>query len=615
MRNRAFHVLGVGFWAVLPLTAIALVLRALVLDADPAYPLWAGYVTDEGRWTEFARELVLVGSPNSNELTTIHLVLAPAYQGLAALLFALFGPSMVVARALSALFGVLLVVFVYLALQKRLTAEASVLGAVLIAVQPDLVFLSRSAIPEMPALFFETVAFALLVLGSGAAGAFLAGIALAAALGMKATVAPVILAFFAIAWAATGSGEETVRTRGARVGSFALGVSVPGFVVLALASIVIAVPDVSRLTDVVLDFLEPGSVYGAMARLWYSPEAPGLFVLLAPAWVLASIIFAAGLEIPDRLRAIYFGSAIWAGTWLLVAAILAYFPARYVSHVFVPLAIHVAAGVSILQHVGERSEIMESLRQVAGMRHLVARICISIGPAVLVTSVLLLGPLSLWVATNSLSVQVLVVAGATLVLVVAGVNARPSRNVFIVGLLPVVFTPVWLTLRLLSDVHSGFWDSDGIGVGVRLAALLISTLICAAVYRDLEHRRRRAWEYSIAGAVLICTPWLGEVGPRIASPTFTLRTAAASIEAATDAVVGSVESEGVFLYTNLRFTRDLEDGEPPNVVVTAFHPLPEDIRDRYSIVSEHPIHLGAAYMAREEPIEPKIWVYRRSERP
>ena len=60
---------------------LGLAARFLVLASDPAYDLWAGYVTDEGRWTEQARSLVLFGQTDlTSVLSRMHLLLAPLFQ-------------------------------------------------------------------------------------------------------------------------------------------------------------------------------------------------------------------------------------------------------------------------------------------------------------------------------------------------------------------------------------------------------------------------------------------------------------------------------------------------------------------------------------------------------
>ena len=82
------------------LLAAACLLRVVFLDMDPHYYQWAGYVTDEGRWTEQARTFAQLGTVE--EGGRIHLLLAPLFQALSYVSFEVFGVSLVSARLTSA---------------------------------------------------------------------------------------------------------------------------------------------------------------------------------------------------------------------------------------------------------------------------------------------------------------------------------------------------------------------------------------------------------------------------------------------------------------------------------------------------------------------------------
>src|SRR5687768_1313015 len=103
-----------------------IVLRFLYLDADPHYYGWWGYVTDEGRWVTHARELVLFGQVRAVDWT-LHLMLAPVFQGISYVTFKLLGVSIFSARLFSALCGSGLLVVAWTLLRRLATPPALLL--------------------------------------------------------------------------------------------------------------------------------------------------------------------------------------------------------------------------------------------------------------------------------------------------------------------------------------------------------------------------------------------------------------------------------------------------------------------------------------------------------
>ena len=99
--------------------------------------------------------------------------------------------------------GCALIVLFWALLRHTVKPEALVLGVVLLAVQADLVMLSRMAIPEMASMLAQLVSYALVVAGRASRGRMiLAGVVLAAAVGFKATtvlVLPIFLVMIPVA--------------------------------------------------------------------------------------------------------------------------------------------------------------------------------------------------------------------------------------------------------------------------------------------------------------------------------------------------------------------------------------------------------------------------------
>ena len=94
----ADRMVGGLIWLVL-LAAIAV--RLLFLDADPPAGGWYGFITDEGRWVETARNLYMQGTLGLYSFSKLHLVLSPLFQAIAWLQFEFFGLGFWQARLLS----------------------------------------------------------------------------------------------------------------------------------------------------------------------------------------------------------------------------------------------------------------------------------------------------------------------------------------------------------------------------------------------------------------------------------------------------------------------------------------------------------------------------------
>jgi hypothetical protein len=193
--------LRVGFsvatWAALGILALGVLLRISYLDSDPYYYAWAGYITDEGRWVQNARSLALRGTL-FEEPWNIHFLMAPLFQVGTYVAFVIGGVGMLTSRLLTALSGSAMLVLFWMLLRHTVKREALVLGVTLLAVQADLVMLSRMAVPEIASMLAQLASYALIVGERSSPGRMvLAGVVLATAVGFKAT-AVLVLPIFSI---------------------------------------------------------------------------------------------------------------------------------------------------------------------------------------------------------------------------------------------------------------------------------------------------------------------------------------------------------------------------------------------------------------------------------
>lgn len=575
------------------------------------YPLWDGYVPDEGRWTEIAREVALGRPAELDYLSRLHVMLSPVYQAVTTAVFLVFGPSMTVARAISAGFGVALTTGAYLFLGRYLTPSAAVAGALLLAFQPDLVFLSRTAIPEIPALFFETVAFFILVSGPGYRRALLAGLTLALALGMKGTAAPVVVAMAGVALLSHG---DRVRGPVLRLAAMSVGVVVPGLLAGALALLALGGGGEGGLFDAasqVAEFVQPATPYGVLAQLWYSPAAPWVFALLLPIWVIAGLVVAKGTTLPGRLRPIYLGSAAWIAVWLGCAALLEYFPERYAAHVFAPLAINLAAGISILHGWSTDTSLADRVRRGSPTQQAFVRAWFSIAPAVLVGSILLAALSAFVPGADRLTTQILCV-GVLFVLLVLVAPRNPAGTPAVVGVFaPPIFVAAWYAQSAWPAAATAFWDTSLSAAATRAALMMGAGALVVALKRHVERVGPTPGLW-LAWLPLVAVPWLGQIVPPMVAPTFTLKEAAQRLEEVAEGadLVGAQLSEGLFLYTDLEFTRVTMGPNPPDVIVAAFYPL-DYLGPEYRI-ERHDFRVSDAYLARGAPGEHAIWIYERT---
>jgi len=184
-----------------PTLALCLLLgvsAALRLIALPAFP---EIVADEGLWTNSSKNFVAFGDWFMDGRK--HLFLSPVFHALSVGVFAVFGPAIATARAISGAAGTVSVLLLYL-LVHRVTSrrDLAFVSATLLGVTADFIFQSRLALIESLQLCF-LLASALALSSGGTRGALTGGLAFAVALLTKANAASfaVVLPFFLLAGA------------------------------------------------------------------------------------------------------------------------------------------------------------------------------------------------------------------------------------------------------------------------------------------------------------------------------------------------------------------------------------------------------------------------------
>ena len=324
-------------------------LRLVFLDADPDYYAWVGYITDEGRWVAHAREMALFGHLGQGEWL-LHLILAPLFQTVAYVAFKLIGVSIWAARLPTALAGGLLLVSFWLLLRRVVSPGALLVGVALLALDVDLIELSRVAVPETAAMLVEIWAYALVASGRlTPIRLFSAGLVVAGAVAVKATSLPVIVIFSAVVFFQPGP-DDPAPSRWRR-----LALLWAGFLAPLLIAVLLAVLVAPRLLGalagnlgVLGHFLLPARPFTIANFFVEAPFAPTLNIWAVGALLSMAVCLLARGEGQPAVRRHFIASAIWYGLYTPLMLSLDYFPDRYKAHVLVPLAINLAAGWALL---------------------------------------------------------------------------------------------------------------------------------------------------------------------------------------------------------------------------------------------------------------------------
>lgn len=596
--------------AVLALVA-GVVLRLIFLDADPVYDLWAGYLTDEGRWTEQARRVILFGSLNLDGwYSRVHLGLAPLYQAVTALSFAVFGVGFSSARLVSALSGIALLLSAFLFLRRRFSSEALLLTTVVLALQPDLLLLSRVAIPEMASMLFQFLAFSILLSAPRSARrAATGGLLTAVALGFKVTAAPIVPIFAVIVWAVHHVDDPVSRS--IRLAAFVAAVLAPAIAVFGLSMVAgvapaIEVADLSRL----FGFIQFASAYSVADFLFDSPYVKGLNVVLLGLWTIAGMLIARGRLPKSGARDIYVGSAIWLVVWLGFSSVLEYFPLYYTFHVFVPVALNLGAGLTLLQSHGP-SGIVDYLARAEGRAAKIATIWLLLPLTVLLCRLMGAATDVAGFTLERLSHRLALIAVLHLVLVTVAMRWRPHRLIAGSVCLPLVVVAIWSLAGQARLVDGVFWSANGMSSLVTwVSVLLMAAVIIALLFARYEPGAP-TWKWAFGYILALSSVWLLQIVPNVVSRTYTIADTSmalgAEIEDAAGIASGSAAS--IFLGNRLHYTVGAGHGLLPEFFVVAFDRLPPPLLEDYRLIREYPLEFGA--VSELDPGQLTLKIYRR----
>lgn len=581
-----------------------IMLRLLFLDADPDYYAWIGYITDEGRWVAHAREMALFGHLTNTDWL-VHLLVAPLFQAGSYLVFLLLGVSLWSSRLLTALSGSAILVLFWLGLRRVLAPSAMLVALVLLAFEVDLVMLSRVAVPEMPAMLLQLAVYVLLVTGRPSRGRlFGAGLLLLAMVAIKATTLLMVAIFSVIVLVQPG--DEPVR-RGRALLSFWAGFLTPLLPLLAVLGLGwIPRPAAWANIGILGAFIGLSTPY-SIAAFPFDTEFGPVFNVWALGLCLVGVAWLAqrGEPVELPLRRLYLTAGIWYGLYVPLMVVSLYFPDRYRLHILVPMAVGLAAGLTVASRVGSRK-----IAQVVGGRDaagVLALLSLSLPTAAFWAPALAGVSARAGLDPTHLSLKLLCVVVALAITSWVVRRYALSRDSLVRWLIvfPIAGVLLWLIGRRAGVLDAGFWPAP------RAAALpwwVVGPWV-GALAAYLLVRTGRGWERSrwlaLVPAAALCYGGLvvARVAPSYLHPRYTMKETSAALGVtladAHDAIASS-RSEGLFNGNALAYRSTLGRSWPPrkpDVIVIAFRfDDPQQVLQReYELIATYRLFISPDY--------------------
>jgi hypothetical protein len=610
------------FLAVL-LVLIGCFFRLVYLGADPDYDDWAGYVTDEGRWVQAARGLVLHDELPRGGVGELHLVLAPIFQALSFLVFWIFDVTIASSRLLPALSACATLVVFWLMMRPVAGEAATLVGLAVLAFQADFLALSRLAIPEAPVTLLALLIYRTLTARPSTRGGFRAGLLTAVALGVKATSAPLALVGLTVA-ATVAPVASRMRSVLAYLGGILTPAAVGAVCALALLSTgVLAAP--SYPFQVMRDFLGVSSVYDILSFAFMDDFGKTYNFMAFGLWV--SLVATAN---PDPIRRDpvlsrhLVSSAAWIGLFTPIMLGLSYFPTRYRVIVLVPLAIHLSCALGLIARMQASSIVDAFAAGWRGWRGVLNRAVLVVPTAVLIATLAASAVIGAGQEPDRLTTKLVSIAGATVGLAIALELGRPRRALITWFLLS---TPLLLlTSGVLAWVGVPFWSLklSALRLGLGTAVLLLAAALARrAPWRSPPHR---PWTgVFVSASLLIAAAGVADASSRYLFPSYSIRQTAGRLVPllAECRAVRVLRAEGILNGNDISYG-GRERGETDCLVTTFLTTADRgQIRRDYLNVATFPLFVSRRYcekLARDEmasgvrpggacPVE--VEVYRR----
>jgi 4-amino-4-deoxy-L-arabinose transferase-like glycosyltransferase len=598
----------------LSVLGLGILLRLLMLDADPYYYEWVGYMTDEGRWIHYARNLALFEGIVRDTLYDLHFVLSPLFQAVTYLVFQVIGVTSASSRLFSALCGSGLLLLFWSRLRHIVSASALFAGVAILAVQVDFVALSRIAIPEMAMVFFEALAyFALLSRTTRPRQLWLPGTLLAVAVGMKGTAA-ISLGIFSLMVVLMPPVDGELAFGGRK--RAALGWLLAGFITPVLVPIVIwfgsplgewpalhGSSSMLRPLSIVLQFVRFENLYGIFGFPFNNPLASALNYLALGMWLTwLAWIASQHDDLDPQSRRYLVTATIWTVGYLAVMLVLEYFPQRYRVQVVMPMAIAITFGIDLFQRVGLMAvaRALERRSPWAPLR----RFLLGFPTAVLLAPAVALVFATLGIDTEPLRVRMTcLIAVAAIIGVALNRIETSTRLIVFLILFPLTETAVSLVLSMNNWTHRPFWPD---GTDAAWSIVLVASFAIAAASTFVAMKKEKSPGSSTTGLAVA----LYVVGyfalstirlvPGYLNPHYTIRDTSRELESlVAGRTVASTQSEGLFNDNALRYRiwRASPTDKPEIIVAVTYDPDdPERVDDTYALIKTYRAYVAPEYL-------------------
>lgn len=561
--------------------------------------------------------------------SSLHLVLAPLFQAVSFAVFTALDVSLWSARLVSAASGSALLIVFWAACRRVASPEAALLPLAMLAVEMDMVALSRLAIPEMTAMTLTLAAFLLIVAErAGRLRLGIAGVLTAAAVGIKVTVLPVAAIFAAVTVLRQRPAPEDGLTRGAALGAFGAGFLAPA---LAAGAAAFAFTPFERLLRTVGGFVRLTDLYGLVSFPFDDTLAPVLGIWALAAWLglLGSLAVVEG-SAGDRSRRYVAAASLWAGLYAASMFTLDYFPSRYKLHILVPLAVVAAVGLTRLQD-GGLAGLESGVGRLRGARRIAAALLIALPTAVVAGAALL----SL-IRLAGLDSEQMRVRYPSLLLLLGAVSAlvllrlRRGGGIGFLVWFPACWLCAWLIAARLSLVSPSFWPGvEAGGPALRWLLLLAAAAGAFGATRAVRWGRPVGSAALVTAAVLYAVLGVVRLAPGYLEPHYSMREASVDLGvllAGAPGPISALGGEALFSENRLPYRSAMGGTWPasaPDVLILAgrIRDPEQRLGREYRLVRQYAIYVSPEYIvdevswkASEGPfLRTHIRVYRRIE--
>lgn len=603
-------------WSAVGILLAGVVIRFVNLDADPHYSEWLGYVTDEGLWNQHARSLVLHGILFDSSLLNVHLVLAPFFQFCNYLVYSVFGVTLLSTRIFVALCGSALLVVFWAHLRHSVTSPALVLGLTLLAVQVDLVVLSRVAIPEMAVMLFQLLIYFLIVGQGKSFWRLSAGILLLVGCGMKATMVFFLPIFSLVILSMPRRLDDSCRLRD--LAWFWTGFSIP--VATAGAALFLLNPELaslfismghSLLTRGQFTQLSSGFLYNAVSFPFTHALSPTFSFWLLGVWLAALGWLSSDREQQDIQWRRYLGAAAtWFISYYFLMMSMDYFPTRYKVHILVPLALIATLGVSRMQHLG-LSRVAECYAESLRWSRFIWAGVIT-APMAAFVAPMLSG------AITMLGVDAARMRGTMLCFVITWfaisiVSDRLRSNARVVKaqlLFPLLAATVW-TIYSAASPGVSFWPSDtsyGAGAGYWSMLVVLLLALTAMTVTRQSQPLQTARSISLFTVIYFGIASIG-LAPGLFDSQYTVREASRNLGRMLpdNLSIAAIRAESLFNENRLRY-KSIKSvkwpSEKPDILVVAFgygRRHAEMVKREYRPIMNYRLYVSPDYEAPKSP--------------